>query len=272
MLAAVVPLESVPDSEKDWHPGSDGLVLNLVHPSLYPIVYGRTMGGCSDSAAATILTAPEFGGDDPEFTSKNFQWLPSDFTVDDDGKVTLASSYINNIHPTQHTELYSVIPEILQHAIPMFERVLSDVLRPLHPMRIATSGRVRGWGGEETADCIWGDGIPNPTSSSEEEYDDDPDTWLAKQKFSTPDAREKYDGDLGVATDTLSLKGRTIQVIVKLANILLTPEKPDYPGGKWHVEGTSRQTFFTRCWWIFIFDSPRDAKRDDRFQFHICEV
>jgi hypothetical protein len=28
-----------------------------------------------------------------------------------------------------------------------------------------------------------------------------------------------------------------IQVIVKLANIHLTPEKPKYEGGTWHVEG-----------------------------------
>jgi hypothetical protein len=64
--------------------------------------------------------------------------------VDHDGKVTLTSPYINNIHPTKHKELYSVIPEILQHALPMFERVLSDVLRPLLPMRIATAGVVGG--------------------------------------------------------------------------------------------------------------------------------
>ena len=33
------------------------------------------------------------------------------------------------------------------------------------------------------------------------------------------------------------LEGKTVQVIVELANIFLTPEKPDYPGGKWYVEG-----------------------------------
>jgi hypothetical protein len=30
---------------------------------------------------------------------------------------------------------------------------------------------------------------------------------------------------------------RGLQVIVKLANIELTPEKPEYGGGTWHVEG-----------------------------------
>lgn len=30
---------------------------------------------------------------------------------------------------------------------------------------------------------------------------------------------------------------RGLQVIIKLANIHLTPEKPEYEGGTWHVEG-----------------------------------
>lgn len=255
LLAAVAPLECVPDCEKDWHPGSDGLVLDLVHPSLYPIIYGRSMGRGPGSTTATVPVAPAFEPSDSKFVSKKFQWLPSDFFVDHDGKVELTSPYINNVHPTQHKELYSVIPEILRHAIPMFERVLSDAIRPLLPMRIATSGGL-GWDDEETADCIWDDGIPCPNSSSEDEYDDDPDIWLEKHRFNTPDAREKYDGDLEVMSDRISLKGRTLQVIVKLANVVLTPEKPHYPGGTWHVEGLWHQ-FSVSCRCHLNFSIPK---------------
>lgn len=35
---AVRVLEQVPEAEKDWHPGSDGQVLDLVHPSLFCLV------------------------------------------------------------------------------------------------------------------------------------------------------------------------------------------------------------------------------------------
>jgi len=83
---------------------------------------------------------------------------------------------------------------------------------------------------------------PYPNSSSEEEYEKDPDKLEAKWKLNTPDAKEKYDGDLEVMADRLSLKGRTLQVIVKLANVLLIPEKPEYLGGVWHVEGLSQQS------------------------------
>ena len=30
------------ESAPDWHPGSNEKVMDLVHPSLYPLVYGRT--------------------------------------------------------------------------------------------------------------------------------------------------------------------------------------------------------------------------------------
>ena len=242
------PLEAVPDSERDWHPGSNGFVLNLVHPSLYPIVYGRTIGKAPGSDTTTILQPPELEGVNPKYVSKRFQWMPSDFFVDGDGKVILTSPYINNIHPTYHKELYSVIPEILQHAVPMFERVLSDLLRPLLPMRIATSGD-HWFGNGGPVDCIWENGIPYPYPSSEQEYNMLRGTWdFSNHKYSTPDAKEEYDGDLEVLGDRISLKGRTLQVIVSLANVVLTPERPEYPGGRWHVEGLSQSYFIRKGW------------------------
>jgi hypothetical protein len=32
----------IPNNLRDWHPGSDQKVWDLVHPSLFPLVYGRT--------------------------------------------------------------------------------------------------------------------------------------------------------------------------------------------------------------------------------------
>lgn len=34
--------DKIPETLKDWHPGSDEKVWDLVHPSLFPMVYGRT--------------------------------------------------------------------------------------------------------------------------------------------------------------------------------------------------------------------------------------
>ena len=240
LLAAMIPLEAVPDSEKDWHPGSNGFVLNLVHPSLYPIVYGRTVAKLPGLNTPTVLEFPGFKGADPSFASTRFQWLPSDFSVDDDGKVTLISPYINNVHPTHHKELYSVIPDILQHALPMFERVLSDLLRPLLPMRVAMPGGHH-LEGEDSVGCVWG---REPLNHADHRSQAD----LQPQRviFRIPDAQKKYGGDLRVMDDRISLKGRMLQVIVRLANIILTPERPEYPGGNWHVEGLPQSRFIQK--------------------------
>lgn len=42
LIAGVSVLEDVPDAKKDWHPGSNNQVLDLVHPSLFCFIAGRT--------------------------------------------------------------------------------------------------------------------------------------------------------------------------------------------------------------------------------------
>ncbi|KAG8694899.1 hypothetical protein FRC08_008196 [Ceratobasidium sp. 394] len=138
LVAGVSKLEDVPDSEKDWHPRSNGLVLDLAHPSLYPIVYGRTLAypeGSTDRDAATLkpIPPPELPKDMTSFfareenyhISAKFQWLPTDFVVSDDGKAVKSVSYINNLHPEQHAELYTTIEELIGAFVPLFERVLT---------------------------------------------------------------------------------------------------------------------------------------------------
>jgi len=201
LLAAVAPLETVLDYERDPDPDSDGFAVNLVNPALYPIVYGHTVGKLPGTDSVTILVPPEFRGGDPKFVSRRFQLLPSDFSVDGDGNITLISPYINNVHPIHHKELYSVILEILQHALPMFERVLSDLLRSL----------------------------PRKVESSVD--------YESQRTMTVECSKKAYKRDLEVMNNRLSLKGQTLQVIVRLTNIMLTPERSEYPGGEWRVEG-----------------------------------
>ena len=87
LIAAVSPLENVPDEEKDWHPGSDNQVLN-VHPSLYPVVYNRTFVKDPQTGECEVSKPPVLLG---RTISQKFQWLPSDFAIAEDGTVTLVS-------------------------------------------------------------------------------------------------------------------------------------------------------------------------------------
>lgn len=93
---AVRPLENVPENEKDWHPGSNGRVLDLVHPSLFPLVYEASMILPIGSNATSLddctkrigegepLPNPEGQVHIPNFCSKKFQWLPCDVDISGD--------------------------------------------------------------------------------------------------------------------------------------------------------------------------------------------
>lgn len=106
LRAAVATLEDIPDGRKDWHPGSNETVLDLVHPSLYPLTYGLTRI-MSDSVIdlETCLTQSGHGEIIPvppesetfstymnrwtdieqKLYSNKFQWLPCDVDISGEG-------------------------------------------------------------------------------------------------------------------------------------------------------------------------------------------
>ncbi|MCX5388885.1 DUF4246 domain-containing protein [Streptomyces sp. NBC_00094] len=224
---AVRVLEQVPDAEQDWHPGSDGQVLDLVHPSLFCLV--REVSGGPERAWLN----PTERYAKYEFSEK-FQWLPTDVEVGDDGDVAFRS-YVNNVHPEAHHELASVLPDLFARMRPLLENVLTDLRHP-RPLRI------------EADPYGWYDSEPeHPDKSS---YSDDgayaealdawevaQEDWWDNRRPVIPDAPAFTPPEPPDASARVDLRGRRLQVIVKLATIHLTPEDPEYPGGSWHVEG-----------------------------------
>jgi hypothetical protein len=246
-LKSLKSLEYLCSKDKDWHPQSKNQVLDLVHPSLNCLVYGRTfvtkepmkqrnvsMGKWSGEGEVITLNIDtkedippspenddyddqinpdEINVSDEFFTSKKFQWLPTDVSVSKEGKVQF-QSYINNLHPLKHKSLYKSLEIILEKFIPMFEKVLGYDRQP-----------IIGSNYHEPLHETFNSKFLYPKRKRE---DDDPVFFT--EEF------EEYPEEL------FSLKGtkkysRTIQVIVKLANIELTPENPSYEGGQWHMEG-----------------------------------
>ncbi|KAJ7352340.1 hypothetical protein DFH08DRAFT_84719 [Mycena albidolilacea] len=245
---AVKPLEDVPDEEKDWHPGSDSRVLDLVHPSICPLEFEQTWGADDDGLIGTFENPDSDDlGVDPMFVSLRFQWLPSDFEVAKDGTVKLKSPYINNIFSKHHAALVPAIERVMECAVLLWERVLSALRDEPVPERVASAEGVSAED-ESGISCIWIDGIPSAENTEEElEQAHDYDAWLRRRTIrgplALPDAPPKYDNALSRnLSASESLLDSTIQVIVKLANIVLTPEKPDYPGGTWHVEGMATES------------------------------
>jgi hypothetical protein len=93
LCAAAAPLEDVPEVYRDWHPGSNEMVLDLVHPSLFPVVYGRTrilpdsvlnLDDCvkrcgeGDTLSVPLPKKTKLQTSDmaADLYSRKFQWLP----------------------------------------------------------------------------------------------------------------------------------------------------------------------------------------------------
>ncbi|MFG2485674.1 DUF4246 domain-containing protein [Streptomyces virginiae] len=240
---AVQVLEQVPEAEQDWHPGSDGQVLDLVHPSLFCLV--REASG-----------APERAWQNPtdryskyEF-SEQFQWLPTDVDVSDDGDVTFRS-YVNNVHPENHRELAAVLPDMFARMRPLLENVLTDLRHP-RPVRIQADPY--GWYDSEPE-------YPNKSSYSDAEaykaalsaWEAAQDEWWENRSPVIPDAPDFTAPEVPDASARVDLRGRRLQVIVKLATIHLTPDKPEYSGGSWHVEGMLNERIVSTG--IYYWDS-----------------
>ncbi|MER7822545.1 DUF4246 domain-containing protein [Streptomyces sp. NPDC096097] len=240
---AVRVLEEVPEAELDWHPGSDGQVLDLVHPSLFCLV--REASGAPERAWRN----PTDRYSKYEF-SEQFQWLPTDVDVSDDGAVTFRS-YVNNVHPEHHRELAAVLPDLFGRMLPLLENVLTDLRHP-RPLRIAADPY--GWYDSEPE-------YPNKSAFSDDAaytaartaWEEAHDQWWENRVPVIPDAPEFTAPESPDASARVDLRGRGLQVIVKLATIHLTPDKPEYSGGSWHVEGMMNERIVSTG--IYYWDS-----------------
>ncbi|KAI8210187.1 hypothetical protein K4K52_012619 [Colletotrichum sp. SAR 10_76] len=298
----VKPLEEVPAEDKDWHPNSNEQVLDLVHPSLWPLMYGRSrvlrdrVIGLDDAlehcGMGTVLPkrkqketeflikAGSFCEESITILSDLFQWLPCDVKIDPTtGKAKIAS-YINNLHPKEHSDMYAVIERFIEKSLPAWD-IIYNWEKDFSVQRLRTDEA--GFGDcpcpelcqLDDMDCScepWkrpvGEDEEPRDPDDEEQYDDEykdserkklDDAWFfATHALKLPDAdplAEKY-----VRIDSSHVKTHgffnnksQVQVIVKLANIHLTPDKPLYAGGSWHTEGQLNEHIVSTA--LFYYDS-----------------
>ncbi|OKJ69991.1 DUF4246 domain-containing protein [Streptomyces sp. CB02460] len=250
---AVRVLEEVPEEERDWHPGSDGQVLDLVHPSLFCLV--RDVSGGPERAWEN----PTYPYSKYEF-SERFQWLPTDVDVSADGEAAFRS-YVNNVHPEDHRELAAVLPELFTRMLPLWENVLTDLRRP-RPPRIEADPY--GWYDSEPEHPEEDDFSDSEAyEEATEAYEAAMDDWYQNRRPVVPDAPEFTAPEPVDASDRVVLRGRRLQVIAKLATIHLTPEMPEYAGGSWHVEGMLNERIVSTG--LYYWDSENIT--DSRLSF-----
>lgn len=163
--------------KKDWHLyHQDQHVVNLVDPSLYPLVYGKTKvlleGGkvglndfsrsygrgitteipnvhpkgdnVAGSAARMRRDGYPFCMDEHLYLwSTNYQWLPCEVKFDGDLATSVRiTSYINNLHPVQQKPLYGMVERLIGLVIEPWNDVLMKGEHGRVPIRIRTYGTV----------------------------------------------------------------------------------------------------------------------------------
>ncbi|KAJ3241338.1 hypothetical protein HDU81_000902 [Chytriomyces hyalinus] len=256
--AAKLEQESL--QKKKWHEGSNEMVLDLVHPSDYPLVYNRSKQRRNPLTLLGLNPIKHAESDrlgpSSRDVSRKFQWLPSEFKVEaETGKVTIRS-YINSLHRSKHAALYNDIGQIFERMVPMFELALGSFSSD-SVIRIPNSTDNARYQVEQDDWLIdtflirkYGAGVDltneklRDEATDMEEYEDFCDdveggrvrpTYMPG--FPGKFAKEEH----GSRVVPMKLGGKSVQIIVKMATIHLSPTKPDYSGGSWHLEGMENE-------------------------------
>ena len=234
-------------TDADYHPHSNGIVRDLVHPALYAYVKNVSanlpcdpippagigaMASVEDEDASS--TPKDYWGRKYESSSK-YQWLPTYFDIGADGSCTI-KDYINNLVPrAQYEPLYSSLAALFSHALPLIESVYSygRVVRPL-------------------------------IRDNDRDDDDEEEEWLDDLDLDPCQLnpfKEKYH----------SLRGQKLQVITKIVDYELNPGQ-SYEG-VWHVEGMSHEEIVATA--IYFIHRDDDIAGGDLFfqrAFHMREA
>ncbi|KAF8993805.1 hypothetical protein BDQ17DRAFT_1392556 [Cyathus striatus] len=249
--------EDVPEDEKDWHPGSDNKVLDLAHPSLFPL---ERMGGIEDglemSAVGNVIPLV-----DPVISLREANMAltlnPPTF------KERLFNErfhYINNLHPKRHKDLYRLIEQLVDYSIPLWDTALTCARSRNDLMRIPCD---RALYNPEFKNLSDSDGPQRQPGEDQNQY-------KARKRVSVqPDPVAKF-APPKVNDNPVRLrdqyKRHGLQVIVKLVNIVLTPGKPEYGAGVWHIEGQLNEHIVANAIYYYSSENVTPAKLEFRKQ------
>ncbi|KAJ1641739.1 hypothetical protein LPJ64_006331, partial [Coemansia asiatica] len=145
---------------------------------------------------------------------KERHWLPADIYVNKDGSVDF-KSYINNIHPDEHADMYKAIAKILSKTIPLLEQALTDWEHP-RDLRIPY----------DYDNCLEFP-IKHPsklggkydiynTEFDDEVYDEAIDQWRESVINTTPDPENFVEPERPMAA--YSLRNKNLQVVVEITD------------------------------------------------------
>jgi len=210
----------------DYHPHSNDIVRDIVHPALYSYVKGVSALLLSEEELAALLHPTGTDEEEqhevnpfdywgrPYEASAKYQWLPAYFDVGLDGNCSICD-YINNLVPrSKYEDLYTSLSQLFSQMLPLIESVYGYC-------RTVKENHIR--------------------IEEDEELDYD-------------------DGPLEAIEETpTSLRGKQLQVITKIVDYELSPGQT-YEG-VWHVEGMSHEEIVATA--IYFIDRDDEIEGGD---------
>lgn len=109
-------------TDADYHPGTQDVVRDIVHPALFPYVEGISITNDLSDVAPKETVAKDVWG--RPYESSKYQWLPAEVFVSADGKCNF-ETYINNLNQERQSALYEALEELLSQALPHLEAAWS---------------------------------------------------------------------------------------------------------------------------------------------------
>ncbi|KAF8634503.1 hypothetical protein AX17_004200 [Amanita inopinata Kibby_2008] len=285
---AAEALEDIPPAGQDWLTKHGAKCLELVHPSFFPLVYGRTrilpdsltnlddcIERCGEGVTIPVpVMSPKVKREyespykiGPNPFSLKFQWLPCEVDISrNNARIT---SYINNIHPQKYKGLYTIIARFIACAIPLWNVSLNPVKYQYHlynriiyrKVQYETVGAERNLEQREI-------GASSPATErpkGKENRDRSRRAVEAEpQDYRPPTTTNYLENELfGMHQDDfksgkmVNLRRdyghRGLQAVVKLESMHLTPEKPVYQGSPWQVDGRLNDHICATA--VYVYDS-----------------
>jgi Protein of unknown function (DUF4246) len=156
-----------------------------------------------------------------------------------DNRPCRITSYINNLHPQEEKPLYHLISQLITASIPLWELTLAPLIQDndfARELRINYTECVYDPDPEEWPET---EGPQQESDEGDEDFGERRQKWIQDTRVVIrPEPQPFLPLRSAPKLDLRKVYGkRGLQVIVKLANIELTPDKPEYEGGSWHVEG-----------------------------------
>ncbi|OGE47558.1 hypothetical protein PENARI_c041G07890 [Penicillium arizonense] len=289
---------------KFYYPGFLRKQRDFIAMALYPLVYGKSRilpdrtisleNAIEYAGQGEVIPVPkETGITREDITwrvlsradiqvhpySRNYQFLPADWEYREDGRWHIIT-YINNLHPVKHRNIYKLLEECFNNIIPQWNATLTPLKDQLHararieyekaeyyPISKETAAQAPQIGAKE-AQSVFDE--RNEKWRMENLVAIQPDAgkfipwavppWMMHNLPEDLPAPVRIERGVDLVRD---YKDRGLQVVTRLLGCDLTPDDP-YFETDWHVEGQMNEHICASAFLTYEHDNIEDALMEFR--------